>query len=58
MRLEERGRQVTLLDGDVVRTNLSKGLGFSRQDRDTNVLRIGFVAPRSCATVGWCWRPR
>ena len=42
--LMERGRQVTLLDGDVVRTHLSKGLGFSREDRDTNVLRIGFVA--------------
>ncbi len=42
--LQERGRQVTLLDGDVVRTNLSKGLGFSRDDRDTNILRIGFVA--------------
>jgi sulfate adenylyltransferase len=38
------GRQVTLLDGDVVRTHLSKGLGFSKEDRDTNVLRIGFVA--------------
>ena len=38
------GRQTTLLDGDVVRTHLSKGLGFSREDRDTNVLRIGFVA--------------
>jgi sulfate adenylyltransferase len=44
VRLEERGRQVTLLDGDVVRTHLSKGLGFSRADRDTNVLRIAFVA--------------
>jgi sulfate adenylyltransferase len=40
----ERGRQVTVLDGDVVRTHLSKGLGFSREDRDTNILRIGFVA--------------
>ena len=38
------GRRVTLLDGDVVRTNLSKGLGFSREDRDTNLKRIGFVA--------------
>jgi len=35
---------VTVLDGDVVRTHLSKGLGFSREDRDTNVRRIGFVA--------------
>ncbi len=43
-RLLERGRQVTVLDGDVVRTHLSKGLGFSREDRDTNILRIGFVA--------------
>jgi sulfate adenylyltransferase len=42
--LLERGRQVTLLDGDVVRTHLSKGLGFSREDRDINILRIGFVA--------------
>jgi sulfate adenylyltransferase len=42
--LLENGRQVTLLDGDVVRTHLSKGLGFSREDRDTNILRIGFVA--------------
>ena len=39
-----RGRTVTLLDGDVVRTHLSKGLGFSKEDRDTNILRIGFVA--------------
>lgn len=42
--LRDRGRVVTLLDGDVVRTHLSRGLGFSREDRDTNVLRIGFVA--------------
>jgi sulfate adenylyltransferase len=42
--LLERGRQVTVLDGDVVRTNLSKGLGFSREDRDANIRRIGFVA--------------
>lgn len=42
--LLERGRQISLLDGDVVRTHLSKGLGFSREDRDTNILRIGFVA--------------
>jgi sulfate adenylyltransferase len=42
--LLERGRQTTLLDGDVVRTHLSRGLGFSREDRDTNILRIGFVA--------------
>jgi sulfate adenylyltransferase len=44
MLLLEHGRQVTVLDGDVVRTHLSKGLGFSREDRDTNILRIGFVA--------------
>lgn len=42
--LMEHGRQITVLDGDVVRTHLSKGLGFSRDDRDTNILRIGFVA--------------
>ncbi|MGZ4810289.1 MAG: adenylyl-sulfate kinase, partial [Thermoanaerobaculia bacterium] len=42
--LLELGRQVTALDGDVVRTHLSKGLGFSKEDRDTNILRIGFVA--------------
>ncbi|MHC5209130.1 MAG: adenylyl-sulfate kinase [Planctomycetota bacterium] len=39
-----RGMNVELLDGDVVRTNLSKGLGFSKEDRDTNIRRIGFVA--------------
>jgi sulfate adenylyltransferase len=42
--LLERGRQVTVLDGDVVRTHLSKGLGFSKEDRDTNIRRIGYVA--------------
>ena len=42
--LRERGRRVEVLDGDIVRTNLSKGLTFSREDRNTNVLRIGFVA--------------
>ena len=42
--LRAYGRQATLLDGDIVRTNLSKGLGFSKEDRDTNVRRIGFVA--------------
>ena len=41
--LRARGLRVELLDGDVVRTHLSKGLGFSREDRDTNILRIGFV---------------
>jgi sulfate adenylyltransferase len=42
--LDARGRTVTVLDGDVVRTHLSAGLGFSRQDRDTNVRRVGYVA--------------
>lgn len=42
--LRRRIGNVEVLDGDIVRTNLSKGLGFSRADRDTNVLRIGFVA--------------
>jgi len=42
--LRKRIGTVEVLDGDIVRTNLSKGLGFSRADRDTNVLRIGFVA--------------
>ena len=42
--LMEHGRQVTVLDGDVVRTHLSRGLGFSKEDRDINVRRIGFVA--------------
>ncbi len=42
--LLEKGRNVTILDGDVVRTHLSKGLGFSKEDRDTNIRRIGFVA--------------
>jgi adenylylsulfate kinase len=42
--LRERGIKVEVLDGDVVRTNLSKGLGFSKEDRDTNIRRIAFVA--------------
>ena len=42
--LEERGKVVEYLDGDAVRTHLSKGLGFSKEDRDTNILRIGYVA--------------
>lgn len=42
--LLERGRETAILDGDVVRTHLSKGLGFSKEDRDTNIIRIGFVA--------------
>ena len=41
--LGQRGLKVELLDGDVVRTNLSKGLGYSKEDRDTNIRRIGFV---------------
>ena len=41
--LRDRGLNVELLDGDVVRTHLSKGLGFSKEDRDTNIRRIGFV---------------
>ena len=45
-RLEEAGRLVEYLDGDVVRTHLSKGLGFSKEDRDTNIERIGWVASR------------
>lgn len=42
-RLREAGAKVEILDGDVVRTNLSKGLGFSKEDRDDNIRRIGFV---------------
>jgi adenylyl-sulfate kinase len=41
--LRQRGLKVESLDGDVVRTHLSKGLGFSKEDRDTNIRRIGFV---------------
>jgi adenylyl-sulfate kinase len=43
-KLLERGLNVEVLDGDEVRTNLSKGLGFSKEDRDTNIRRIGYVA--------------
>jgi adenylyl-sulfate kinase len=42
--LRERGVRVEVLDGDEVRTNLSKGLGFSKEDRDTNIRRIGYVS--------------
>ena len=42
-RLRQRSAQVEVLDGDVVRTYLSKGLGFSKEDRDENIRRIGFV---------------
>jgi adenylyl-sulfate kinase len=44
--LEARGHRVEWLDGDVVRTHLSKGLGFSKEDRDANIERIGWVASR------------
>ena len=44
--LEQRGLVVDHLDGDIVRTHLSKGLGFSKEDRDTNIARIGWVASR------------
>src|SRR6266498_4862628 len=43
MELRARGVAVEVLDGDEVRTNLSKGLGFSKEDRDTNIRRIGYV---------------
>src|SRR5512132_2586500 len=52
-RLVDSGAKVELLDGDEVRTHLSKGLGFSREDRDTNVRRIGYVA-KLCARSGAC----
>jgi adenylylsulfate kinase len=42
--LRDRGSRVEVLDGDVIRENLSKGLGFSKEDRDTNIRRIAFVA--------------
>src|SRR6266852_6352263 len=41
--LRARGRNIEILDGDIVRTHLSKGLGFSKEDRDTNIKRIAFV---------------
>lgn len=44
LRLRARGRRVEVLDGDAVRAHLSRGLGFSRADRDENILRIGYVA--------------
>ncbi len=43
-KLREKGKSVEVLDGDEVRENLSKGLGFSKEDRDTNIRRIGYVA--------------
>src|ERR1700682_6121274 len=42
--LRKRAHRVEILDGDIVRTNLSKGLGFSKEDRDINIRRIGFVS--------------
>jgi sulfate adenylyltransferase/3'-phosphoadenosine 5'-phosphosulfate synthase len=51
--LRHRGVHVEVLDGDEVRTHLSKGLGFSKEDRDTNIRRIGFVA-KLCARSGAC----
>ena len=44
--LRARGSNLEVLDGDIVRENLSKGLGFSKEDRDTNIARIGWVASR------------
>ena len=44
--LEARGQTVEVLDGDVVRTHLSQGLGYSKEDRDTNIRRIGWVSSR------------
>jgi len=63
---ELSGRQVTILDGDVIRTHLSHGLGFSREDREQNVTRVGFVAKEIsrhggiviCALVSPFARPR
>jgi sulfate adenylyltransferase len=60
--LQEAGRQVSVLDGDVVRPHLSKGLGFGREDRDINIRRIGYVASEIvrhggavvCAAVSPC----
>lgn len=50
--LERGSRAVTLLDGDIVRLHLSKGLGFSAEDRETNILRIGFVAAQIARAGG------
>ena len=50
--LEERGNVVEVLDGDVIRTHLSHGLGYSKEDRDTNVARIGWVAARIARAGG------
>ena len=51
--LERRGGLVEYLDGDVARTHLSKGLGFSKEDRDTNIERIGWVAARFTRAGVW-----
>ena len=59
--LDRRGFVVDVLDGDVVRTHLSQGLGFSKEDRDTNIARIGWVASRSPVRerqVSWRLSPR
>jgi len=49
--LKARGLKTEILDGDVVRQNLSKGLGFSKEDRDTNILRIGFGVATICCPI-------
>ena len=54
IKLLEHGRQTTVLDGDVVRTQLSQGLGFSKEDRDLNIRRIGFVAAEVARHGGAC----
>ena len=46
--VRRRGREVELLDGDVIRTNLSKGLGFTKEDRDENIRRMGFLCRLLC----------
>jgi len=43
-KLQSQGQRIEILDGDIVRTNLTKGLGFSKEDRDENIRRIGFVS--------------
>lgn len=53
-RLEQMGRKVTMLDGDVVRKHLSRELGFSREHRDLNIHRIGFVAAEVTKHGGAC----
>lgn len=53
-RLESEELKVTLLDGDIVREHLSKGLGFSKEDRNLNIERIGFVASEIARHGGYC----